>query len=278
MKEKIMLKVRHPTVSGMFYPASKEKLETEVRTLLSTYQFNKNFKNIFGLISPHAGYVYSGKTASYGFNLLKGKEIETVIIISPSHREYFPGISVYDGDAYETPLGIVEVNKEMSDKLIDRSKIIFKGIEGHSQEHAIEVQIPFLQVVLGDFKIVPVVMGDQGNLYVNELAEKLSKIADEKTLVVASSDLSHYHSREVSDKLDSVLEKRILDFDFEGLKKDLQLKNCEACGGGPIISMMKAGSLLNRKKSYVLHRCNSGDTSGEHRQVVGYLSAVIYGD
>ncbi len=273
-----MLKIRHPAVSGMFYPASKEKLETEVRTLLSTYQSNKTFNNIFGLVSPHAGYIYSGKTASYGFNLLKGKEIDTVIIISPSHREYFPGISVYDGDAYETPLGIVEVNKEMSDKLIEGSKVIFKGIEGHNQEHAIEVQIPFLQIILGDFKIVPVVMGDQGNLFINELAEKLSKIVDDKTIVVASSDLSHYYSGEVCGKLDSIIEKRITDFDFEGLQKDLQLKNCEACGGGPIVAMMKAGSLLNRKKSYVLHRSNSGDTTGDYKEVVGYLSAVIYGE
>ena len=166
--------VRKPVVAGQFYPASKSKLEAEVKTLLSISDSKKSFNNILGIVSPHAGYIYSGRTAAYGFNLLKDKNIETVIIISPSHREYFPGVSVYEGDAYETPLGVVEVNKEIVQKLTEESKIIFKGIEGHREEHAVEVQIPFLQIVLEDFKIVPIVIGDQGDLFVNELAEKCS--------------------------------------------------------------------------------------------------------
>ncbi len=271
-----MVKIRQPAVAGLFYPASKSKLEAEVKTLLSISDSKKTFNNIFGIVVPHAGYIYSGRTASYGFNLLKDKNIETVIIISPSHKEYFPGISVYEGDGYETPLGVVEVNKVMTEQLTGESRIIFKGIEGHRQEHAVEVQIPFLQVVLKDFKIVPVVMGDQGGLFVDELAEKLSLIVDDRTIIIASSDLSHYYSSEDADKLDSIVEKRILDFDFDGLQKDFQLRNCEACGGGTIVSMMKAASKLNKKKSEVLHRCNSGDTTGERKEVVGYLSAVIY--
>jgi AmmeMemoRadiSam system protein B len=273
-----MNKIRKPAVAGLFYPASKNKLEAEIQTLLSISNSEKSFNNIFGIVVPHAGYIYSGRTASYAFNLLKDKEIKTVIIISPSHREYFPGISIYDGDGYETPLGIVEVDKDMTEKLTGESRIIFKGIEGHMQEHAIEVQIPFLQFVLKDFKIVPIVMGDQGDLFVDELSEKLSITVDDKTIVIASSDLSHYYSDDAADKLDSIVEKRILDFDFDGLRKDFQMKNCEACGGGAIVSMMKTASVLNRKKSEVLNRSNSGDITGERKEVVGYLSAVIYGD
>ena len=274
---KSLNKIRQPAVAGLFYPASKNKLEAEIKTLLSISDSRKTFNNIFGIIVPHAGYIYSGSTASYGFNLLKNKNIETVIIISPSHREYFPGISVYEGDGYETPLGVVEVNKDMTDKLAEESKIIFKGSEGHRSEHAVEVQIPFLQVLLKDFKIVPIVMGDQGDLFVDELAEKLSLAVDNKTIVIASSDLSHYYSGDAADKLDSIVEKRILDFDYEMLQKDFQFRNCEACGGGTIVSIMKAASKLNKKKSEVLYRCNSGDTTGDYREV-GYLSAVIYGD
>jgi len=273
-----MIKIRQPAVAGLFYPASKSKLEDEIKTLLSISDSKKSFNNIFGIVVPHAGYIYSGRTASYAFNLLKNKYIETVIIISPSHREYFPGISVYEGDGYETPLGVVEVNKDMVDILTGESRVIFKGIEGHRQEHAVEVQIPFLQIVLKAFKIVPIVMGDQGDLFVDELAEKLSHIVGDKTVVVASSDLSHYYMSDVADKLDSIIEKRILDFDYENLQKDFQMRNCEACGGGAIVSMMKAASRLNRKKSEVLYRCNSGDTTGDYREVVGYLSAVIYGE
>jgi len=270
--------IRKPEVAGLFYPSSKSKLEAEIKTLLSISDSKKTFNNIFGIVVPHAGYIYSGRTASYGFNLFKDKDIETVIIISPSHREYFPGISVYEGDGYETPLGVVEVNKDMAEKLTEESRVIFKGIEGHRQEHAVEVQIPFLQVVLKDFKIVPIVMGDQGDLFVDELAERLSHIVDEKAVVVASSDLSHYYSGDDADRLDSIVEKRIIDFDFERLQKDFQVRNCEACGGGTIVSMMKAASKLNKNKSAVLYRCNSGDTTGDFREVVGYLSAVIYGD
>jgi MEMO1 family protein len=246
--------------------------------LLSISDSGKTFNNIFGIVVPHAGYIYSGRTASYGFNLLKGKNIETVIILSPSHREYFPGVSVFDGDAYETPLGDVEVDDEMRNKLTGESKIIFKGIEGHIREHAVEVQIPFLQIVLKDFKIVPVVMGDQGDLFVNELSEKLSLAADDRTVIIASSDLSHYYSGESSNKLDSIIEKRISGFEYEELQKDFQVRNCEACGGGTIVSLMKAAAKRSINKSEVLHRCNSGDTTGDYKEVVGYLSAVIYGE
>jgi MEMO1 family protein len=272
------MKIREPSVAGLFYPASKNRLEDEIKTLLSISDSQKTINNIFGIIVPHAGYIYSGRTASYAFNLLREKEIENVIIISPSHREYFPGISVYDGDAYKTPLGIAEVNKEFADKLTEESRIIFKGTEGHKQEHAIEVQIPFLQIILKEFKIVPVVMGDQGDLFVDELAEKLTVAADDKTVIVASSDLSHYYPGVESDKLDSVVEKRINDFDYERLQKDFQFRNCEACGGGAIAALMKAAAKKNIKKSEVLHRCNSGDTTGDYKEVVGYLSAVIYGE
>ncbi len=273
-----MNKIRQPAVSGLFYPSAKSRLEDEIKTLLSISDYGKSFKNIFGIIVPHAGYIYSGRTAAYAFNLLKDKDIETVIILSPSHREYFPGTCVYDGDGYETPLGIVEVKKEVVDKLLNESKTIFKGEQGHRQEHAIEVQIPFLQTVLKDFNIVPIVIGDQGDLYVNELAEKLTEVMNDKTIVVASSDLSHYYSNKVADKLDSVIEKRITEFDFERLQNDLQVRNCEACGGGTIVSLMSAASKMNKKKSQILQRSNSGDTSGDYREVVGYLSAVVYGE
>jgi AmmeMemoRadiSam system protein B len=270
--------IRKPAVAGMFYPAQKTKLEDEVRTLLAISKPAQEYKNVFGLVSPHAGYIYSGRTAAYGFNLLKDSEIQTVIIISPSHREYFPGVSIYNGDAYETPLGIVEVNKEISDKLTLDSKAIFKSSEGHREEHAVEVQIPFLQMVIGDFKIVPIVMGDQGKLYIDELVERLSQGIGDKTVIVASSDLSHYHSGNEANKLDSIVETKIADFDYDGLQNDLERRNCEACGGGPIVAMMKTASVLNKKKSKVLYRCNSGDTTGDYSEVVGYLSAVIYGE
>ena len=272
------MKIRHQQVAGYFYPAEKEKLENDISLLLNVAKPEKSFNKIFGIVSPHAGYVYSGKTAAYVYNLIKDKSYKTVIVISPSHAEYFPGICIYDGDAYETPLGIVEIDQNITDKLTENSKLVFRGIQGHRREHALEVQIPFLQSVLKDFKIVPIVMGDQSKMFVDHLAEKISKVVDEETLVVASSDMSHFYDSSEANRLDSVVEQRINEFDFEQLLKDLDDHECEACGGGPIAAMMKAASLKNINKSLVINRSDSGDITGDKSEVVGYLSAVIYQD
>lgn len=271
-----MKNVRIAAVAGMFYPSSPRKLEDEVRMLLDTSKPQKNIERVKGIVSPHAGYIYSGPTAAFAFNAVSDKNYKTVIIISPSHREYFPGISIYDGDAYETPLGAVPINNEMRERLVADSKLIFSGILGHRAEHAVEVQLPFLQVTMKDFSIVPIVMGDQNKHCVNELAGKLAEVLDERTLIVASSDLSHYYSKADANRLDSIVEKRISTFDYEGLLADLETRKCEACGGGAIVSMMKAADMIQSKKSLVLSRSDSGDVSGDNSQVVGYLSAAVF--
>lgn len=271
-----MKTIREPAVAGMFYPASAAKLKDEVKWLLDKFKPEQNFQNVFGIVSPHAGYIYSGKTAAFAFNSVANKKYKTVLIISPSHREYFPGISIYSGDAYKTPLGNVPLNKEMISKLTDDDKFIFEGLNGHRTEHAVEIQIPFLQIVMKDFSIVPIVIGDQRKMFVDGLAQKLTEVVDDETLIVASSDLSHFHTKAEADKIDSLIEKRITDFDFEGLQYDLDNRHCEACGGGGIVALMKAAYILNVKKAVVLSHTDSGDVSGDSSEVVGYLSAVIY--
>jgi len=269
--------IRPAQVAGYFYPSNPDKLKKEIKLLLDVTKPKEKFEKIFGIVSPHAGYKYSGKTAAHAYNLLVGKNYERVVVISPSHSEYFHGISVFEGDAYETPLGFINVDKEFREKLVTDNGIIFKGFEGHGKEHALEVQLPFLQSVLKDFKIVPIVIGDQSKRNVDTLAEKLSEISDDKTFVVASSDLSHFYTKSQADRLDSIVEKRVRDFDFETLQTDLETHTCEACGGGPIVALMKAASLKNIKHSMVLHRSDSGDVTGDNSEVVGYLSAVFYG-
>ncbi len=271
-----MKQIRHAQVAGYFYPADPQELKKEISLLLNIVKPQKSYNKIFGIVAPHAGYVYSGKTSAYAYNLLKDKDIKTVIVISPSHSEYFPGVCIYEGDAYETPFGPIEVDKQKSDILCEESRIIFKGVNGHKREHALEVQLPFLQSVIKEFKIVPIVIGDQGRMYVDELAANLVKIYDDETIIVASSDLSHFHDAETADQLDSIIEKRIQQFDFENLQKDLDNNICEACGGGPIVAMMKTASLLNINQSEILKRSDSGDVTGDKSEVVGYLSAVIY--
>lgn len=268
--------IRKPKVAGMFYPAEPSKLKSEIELLLSLANPPENPEAVFGIVSPHAGYIYSGRTASFGYKLLTDKDIETVVIISPSHREYFPGVCVYEGEGYETPLGFIPLNNDKAGKIVEGSKSIYYGLDGHREEHAIEVQLPFLQAVLKNFTFVPLVMGDQSKIFIDELAAKLSQVADENTLIVASSDLSHYYTSDEANMLDSIVEQHVRDFDFKGLGKDLDERKCEACGGGTIVTLMKTASLLGYKHSLVLDRTDSSDTSGDHSQVVGYMSAVIY--
>jgi AmmeMemoRadiSam system protein B len=275
---KPMNSVRQPAVAGLFYPSDAHKLRTDVKNMLLASESDLDISRVFGIVSPHAGYVYSGGTAAFGFNLLKNKNFKKVIIISPSHREYFPGNSIYNGDAYQTPLGVVNIDKELVQKIVEGSKTVFLGMEGHRQEHAIEVQIPFLQIVLTEFKIVPIVMGDQSKAYADDLSNQIAKAVDEETVIVASSDLSHFYSKQKAFQLDSIVAKHISNFDYEKLQSDLDSRKCEACGGGPIVVLMKAGALLDKKKSFVLNRSDSGDVSGDNSEVVGYLSAAIYGD
>ena len=271
-----MKNVREPAVAGMFYPSSAKKLKDEVQLLLDAYKPEEKFQNIFGIVSPHAGYTYSGRTAAIAFNALENKSYKTVVIIAPSHKEYFPGISIYSGDAYKTPLGEVALNKEIVQKLTSDENFIFEGLNGHRTEHAVEVQIPFLQMTIKDFSIVPVVMGDQRKIFIDGLAQKLAEVVDDETLIIASSDLSHFHSKTEAYELDSIVEKRIANFDYDGLQKDLEVGECEACGGGAIVAMMKAADLINKRRSKVLSRTDSGDVTGDETEVVGYLSAVLY--
>jgi hypothetical protein len=271
-----MTQLRHPSAAGYFYPGDKDKLREQIDWLLRTNANTNVLNNIAGLVAPHAGYIYSGRTAAFAYNTIINKDYKTVIIISPSHHEYFPGVSVYEGDGYITPLGVVNVNKDIVNELTEGSINVFRGSEGHRQEHGVEVHLPFLQFILQDFNIVPIVMGDQSKIYIDELAERISDSIDENTLVIASSDMSHFYSRHIAKELDSIVEKRINDYDYNGLYKDLEHKRCEACGGGPIVAMMKSIDIKKKNKSIVLNRSDSGDTTKNIDEVVGYLSAAVY--
>lgn len=268
--------VRQPAVAGMFYPSNVYELEDELTNLLEFTRTDFKPAKIFGLISPHAGYIYSGKTAARAYNLLRNRTYETVIILSPSHREYFPGVSVFSGDAYKTPIGEVPLNTELKKKIITQDGIIFEGTQGHRSEHAVEVQIPFLQMTLKDFSILPLVIGDQRLSVVYHLADILEPLVDDQTLIVVSTDLSHFHTKNEANRLDSIVENRIKNLDYESLQQELDSRICEACGGGGIVTLLKLASMKNKTRVQILNRCDSGDITGDEAEVVGYLSAVIY--
>ncbi|NOX88961.1 MAG: AmmeMemoRadiSam system protein B [Calditrichaeota bacterium] len=271
-------KIREPAVAGMFYSGNPQTLEREVALFLENSMQEKNVQHIYGLVSPHAGYMYSGGVAARAYRQVLDYDYDVVVVISPSHHVYFEKVSVYNGDYYATPLGIIPVDKELCQLLADADpQLIYSSIGHDGQEHALEVQLPFLQHVLDEFKLIPIVMGNQDMNNILALAESLGKVLkDQKTLIVASSDLSHYHSYEEAVRMDSVVISHINNFKEENLYDDLSSGLCEMCGGGPVIAMMKACRYLGADKAKVILYRNSGDVTDDRSQVVGYLAAMIY--
>ncbi|MGB8658635.1 MAG: AmmeMemoRadiSam system protein B [Candidatus Zixiibacteriota bacterium] len=278
-----MGQTRKPAVAGQFYPGDPVELSKEITGYFSKARKEPIPGKIIALISPHAGYMYSGQVAAYAYKLLEGLSFETVVVISPSHIAYFKGASIYNGGAYQTPLGPITVDTSLAGKLSDVNQRVFLSSQGHGLvgnrgEHAVEVELPFLQTVLGKFKLVPIVIGDQDWATCEALAEALAKsIKDERVLLVASSDLSHYHPYDEAVRLDSLVIKHVNSFDPEGLFEDVSGGRCEACGVSPIAAVMLAAKALGADKAKVLEYANSGDVTGDRSAVVGYMAAVMYG-
>lgn len=272
--------VRRAQYAGSFYPADPVELSDQVKQLLSSQSPAPVKGDIVGLVAPHAGYVYSGYSAAAGYCLLCGKKIDTVAVIAPSHSAFFTGVSVFAGGGYETPLGVTYTNMELAAKIAEiHPKVTFSS-EGHSggarPEHSLEVQLPFLQTALGDFKLVSLVMGSQEYDIAVALGEVLaSALAGKNALVVASSDLSHYHSAARAEKLDAGAREAIERFDWKLLHDRISSGHSEACGAGPIMACMYAARRLGASAAEVLSYTHSGMTSGDNSQVVGYLSAVF---
>ncbi len=275
-------KIRQPAVAGLFYPdvpsilnADIEKMFERVKDIVGDKKIDGEIKAI---IAPHAGYMYSGQTAAIAYYLIRGKGYDVVVVVSPSHREYFDGISIYDGKAYKTPLGEVEIDLDIAEKIVEMGQgLIGISSYGHRAEHAVEVHLPFLQKVLNSFKFVPIVMGDQKVDYCFRLGDILAKVLDGRNaLLVASTDLSHYYPYDVAVRLDKIVIDDVANFDEFKLMDDLEQHRCEACGGGPTVAVMRAAKKLGADKSEVLYYCNSGDVTGDKTGVVGYLSAVLF--
>jgi hypothetical protein len=273
--------VRRAVVAGQFYPAQPDELRQMLDEYLAQAAVPPLPGKLVALIAPHAGYIYSGKVAAYSYALLRGRKIERVVVIAPSHFEAFPFNSVYNGDAYATPLGNIPVDKEFAAKLAKLSPLIQLSSRGHTAtqqqgEHALEVELPFLQRVLGAFKLVPIVMGEQDYETERALGVALAKmIKGTDTLIVASSDLSHYHPYEEAAKMDGETLKAIAEWDYLSLSRNLELRHWEACGGGPIVAAMMAAQRLGANQAKILRYANTGDVTGDHSRVVGYGAVAI---
>jgi len=272
--------IRHSIIAGSWYPGEPAKLKADVERYLAAAKTFSSDSELLGIVAPHAGLMYSGPVAAYAYKNLKGRDIKTVVMVGPSHRANFEGAAVYASGEWETPLGKVEIDPELCQKIIGRDPARITDLPAaHAQEHSLEIQLPFLQEVLKPgFKIVPIMMSDHSLAACERLADSISKAVGgcQGILFLASSDLSHYHSQAEAKKLDQLVAKSIEDYDYEKLAGELAFEKCEACGGGPIVTVMIASKLKGADRAVVYDYRTSGDVTGEKAQVVGYLAAGFY--
>jgi hypothetical protein len=279
-------KVRQAGVAGSFYPADPKALSAMMDEMLARATPPAIHEPILAVVAPHAGYQYSGPVAAYTYAALKGRKFARVVVIAPSHFEGFDFTSVYEGDAYATPLGTVPVDKVFVRDLVKMSPTMRLSSKGHDAtsagaEHALEVQLPWLQKVLGEFTLVPIVMGDQSYENSRALGVALAKLIkmEEKsgeTLIVASSDLSHYHPYDEAVTIDRKTLSALAAWDYFSMSRNFQTRVWEACGGAPIVAAMVAAERMGANQAEVLKYANSGDVTGDRSRVVGYSADVFF--
>jgi AmmeMemoRadiSam system protein B len=273
--------IREPAVAGAFYPSNPNVLSDDITGYLKKAEKEAIEGNIIALISPHAGYSYSGQVAAYAYKLVEGMDFDDVVVIAPSHQWPFEGASIYHRGGFRTPLGVVPIDGDMCDEIMARDRRFQFIPEAHLKEHSLEVQLPFLQVALKGYRLVPIVLMGGANY---EICQSLGKaiaesLRERNVLIVASSDLTHsYNYREVVEQ-DELLAGHIDQFDITGLVEDLREGRCQACGDGSVLSAMIAAKTLGGEKGKVLKLTNSGDVTGDRRPgnyTVGYLAGVFY--
>jgi AmmeMemoRadiSam system protein B/AmmeMemoRadiSam system protein A len=270
--------VKEPAVAGAFYPDDPKKLAAEVDGYLAKADAEPEEGRLLTLIAPHAGYVYSGSVAGHSYARLKGQSIRTVILIGPSHYASFKGAVIYPGSGMRTPLGVVRVNESLAASLASDRDGVKLAADPFSREHCLEVQLPFLQRVLKDFTVVPILVGGMTRESYRHLADRLATLLkqDAQALIVISTDLSHYHDANTA----GIKDRKVLDaverLSAGDLERLLTSGEGEACGGGPVLYGMAAARGAGATEARIYHYADSSAASGDRKRVVGYGAAGFY--
>lgn len=265
--------IRYPSVAGMFYPGDKKTLSTEVKNYIKETEKKINVK---GLISPHAGYVYSGGCAGKGFGAVYVPD--RVIILGVNHRGAGHPMAVDGFAKWNTPIGDIEIDIELRDELVKNSEVFGIDTIASKEEHSLEVQVPFIQILNPSAKILPVTIGTHDREMMKQGGIELGWIIKESSddiLMIASTDMSHYISADNAKELDSLAIDRIKDLDPDGLYDTVISNRISMCGVSPTYIMMTAAMESGALRGEVIDYTNSGYASGDFDQVVGYLSAYI---
>ncbi|HYY39666.1 MAG TPA: MEMO1 family protein, partial [Nitrososphaera sp.] len=278
--------------AGMFYPENARELRALIDQSFRNQRFgpgvtvtsiapstNKQHK-IYGIVSPHAGYVYSGAVAAHGFYKISTADFHNIIMAGPNHYGIGSWVAAMKDGIWETPLGDVQVNSDMAEEIRTRSTTLDFDDYAHSRDHCLEVQLPFLQYIKQDFKIVPVILVSQNRDTAFDLGNAISKTIIEmgtldSTLLLASSDFTHYEPNGEAHRKDGELIKAILALDINRFYTVLERLNISACGYGAIATMMIAAKNLGATRGELLKYATSGDVTGDISAVVGYSSIVF---
>ncbi len=278
----IFSQTRKPTVSGTWYPSNKKELNKMLADFFKNVNLEKEQKNIqpFGIVSPHAGFIYSGQVAAYGYSFLQNKKFDTVILLGSSHHYLENVISIYNGNFYKTPLGNVPIDKEFTSLMIKKDKQIVFSETIHEPEHSLEAQIPFLQYQMKDFKIVPILTSTNDFSLLDKMADILIDILEKskkKILLVNSTDMSHFHDYEKACQIDRGTIDLILEKEWDVLKNNILSNRCELCGYYSFYIFQKVMEHFQKGDGILLKYANSGDAMGDtnSNRVVGYCSIVF---
>jgi len=276
------MQVRTPAVAGMFYPSEKNKLTKLIEDCF-LHKFGPGKKppkklesKIFGVICPHAGFVYSGPIACNSLYSISSESPELFIIIGPNHWGIGRSVATMKDCEWQTPLGNVQVDSESAEEISQLSKTIEPDYFSHTREHSIEVQIPILQNIFSNFKILPISLVNQSKEVAKDVGLAIAKIARKKNvMIIGSSDFTHYEPNEFAHEQDMALIEPILDMDVDKFYDVLQKRKVSACGYGAIASTIVACKDLGAIKGELLKYATSGDVTGDMSSVVGYGSIVF---
>jgi len=269
--------IKEPSVAGAFYPADPAELSKMVDGYLSAADPPPLDGELIILFSPHAGYIYSGEIAAHTYKAIRNRHIKRIILIGPSHHALFKGASIYTGDYFKTPLGLVPVDLEIAESLIHEEADCRYYPEAYTREHSLEVQLPFLQKSLSDFSVVQILIGQLTRKSFQFLTERLTEILrrDRSTMVIVSTDLSHYHQYEKAVEMDRAVIDAIKRLSIEDLEQLLQSRKGEMCGSYPAILGLSVARAIGATHGTLLKYANSGDTAGRKDSVVGYASIAV---
>ena len=270
--------IRKAAVAGAWYPGTAAALGAAVDGHLANA--DRDARDVTGmltaLICPHAGLMYSGPVAAYAYRLLRGRTFDVAILVGPSHFVGFDGVSIYASGGFDTPYGVVPIEQQLAQALLAASPIVREHPAAHTREHSLEMQLPFLTRLTPAAAIVPLVMGHQTADTARALGDALAAVVRGRTaLLVASTDLSHYHDAATASRLDRVVLDCVERFDADALQAALADNPEHACGGGPTVAVMRAARLAGARDAAVLRYADSGDVSGDKSAVVGYAAAAL---